>query len=58
MVGLGAFVYILLVKNGNVPAASYVLVGGLIGLPNVINWQATLSRKDKPGSEREFRWKK
>lgn len=49
--GLAAFVYILLVKNGDVPAAVYVIVGGLIGLPNVISLQSALNQKRKDEDE-------
>lgn len=43
LAGLAAFGYILLAKDGNVPAAVYVIVGGLIGLPNVITLQNALN---------------
>lgn len=43
--GLAAFAYILLAKDGDVPAAVYVIVGGLIGLPNVITLQNAINEK-------------
>lgn len=49
--GLLAFGYILLVKDGNVPATVYVIVGGLIGLPNVITLQNALNERRKGTDE-------
>jgi hypothetical protein len=43
--GFAAFVYVLTFMHGNVPVAAYVLIGGLIGLPNVISWQQVLNGK-------------
>lgn len=48
-VGLATFLYILLARNGDVPAAVFVIVGGLIGLPNVISWQQALNEKISSG---------
>lgn len=43
LVGLVAFGYVLLVKDGNVPSAVYVGIFGFIGLPSVVGWQKTLN---------------
>jgi hypothetical protein len=44
LAGLAAFIYTLLAKGGAAPVAAYVLIGGLIGLPNIISWQQVLNR--------------
>jgi hypothetical protein len=48
LAGLAAFVYVLIAKDGDVPLGVFVLIGGLIGLPNVISAQQLLNRKDEP----------
>lgn len=45
LAGIAAFAYILVVKGGDVALGAYVLVGGLIGLPNVIGLQQLLNAK-------------
>lgn len=48
LVGLSAFVYVL-IQGQDVPVAVYVLIGGLIGLPNVVSLQQLLNqRKQEP----------
>jgi hypothetical protein len=47
LAGMAAFVYILLNKGGQAPVAVYVLIGGLIGLPNVVSWQQVLNGREK-----------
>lgn len=49
--GLAAFFYILFARDGDVPAAVFVIIGGLIGLPNVISLQQALNRKTLEESE-------
>jgi hypothetical protein len=34
--GLAAFGYVLVVMHGNVPLGAWILIGGLIGLPNAL----------------------
>jgi hypothetical protein len=45
LMGAASFGYVLLAKDGNVPVAVFAIIGGLIGLPNVIAWQSILNRK-------------
>lgn len=50
ILGAFAFMYVLLVMDGNVPVATYVIIGGFVGLPNVFSWQRALNdQKDKDG---------
>jgi uncharacterized membrane protein YuzA (DUF378 family) len=42
---LGAFFYVLVGLDGNVPLGIYVLIGGMAGLPNVLNLQQMLNEK-------------
>lgn len=42
--GLVGFVY-LLASDPQAPVAFYVLLGGLLGLPNVIEYQMALNRE-------------
>lgn len=39
LLGVGAFIYVLVGLHGNVPAAIYFLIGGFVGLPSIIGWQ-------------------
>lgn len=34
--GVAAFIYVLTVMHGNVALGAYVIIGGLIGLPNAL----------------------
>lgn len=43
VVGLVSFAYVLFVMRGDVAVAVYVLIGGLIGLPNVVSLQGLLN---------------
>jgi hypothetical protein len=43
---LGAFFYVLIAKNGDVPLGVFVLIGGMAGLPNVLSLQQALNSKD------------
>jgi hypothetical protein len=45
IVGVATFIYILLVMKGDAPAAVFVIVGGLIGLPNVVSLQQALNQR-------------
>lgn len=46
--GLGVFGFIVLVAFWrDAPVAFYVLLGGLLGLPNVISYQLALSRENQ-----------
>lgn len=45
LAGIAAFAYVLIAKDGNVPLGVFVLIGGLIGLPNVITAQQLLNRR-------------
>jgi hypothetical protein len=47
LAGLGAFLYVLIFRGGDVPLGIFVLIGGLIGLPNVISLQQMLNREDR-----------
>ena len=42
--GVAGFTY-LIVSDANAPVAFYVLLGGLLGLPNVIQYQLALNRE-------------
>lgn len=44
LAGLTAFLYVLLFKGGDVPLGVFVLIGGLIGLPNVVSLQQVLNK--------------
>lgn len=43
----------LLVTDPDAPVAFYVLLGGLLGLPNVIQYQLALNRQNKNRVEGE-----
>jgi hypothetical protein len=45
LAGIAAFVYILVARAGDVPVGTYVIIGGLIGLPNVISLQSALNQR-------------
>jgi hypothetical protein len=51
LVGIAAFAYILISKGGNVPLGVFVIVGGLIGLPNIISAQQLLNSKSNGNGE-------
>jgi hypothetical protein len=44
MTALGAFFYVLIARNGDVPLGVYVLIGGMAGLPNVLGLQQLLNQ--------------
>jgi hypothetical protein len=50
LAGLGAFAYVLIHHKGEVPVGVYVIIGGLIGLPNVITWQNMLNQGQGTGA--------
>jgi hypothetical protein len=43
-VGVAAFLYVLIVKDGDVPMGAYVLIAGLIGLPSVVGLQQAINK--------------
>jgi hypothetical protein len=47
ILGAFAFMYVLLAKGGTVPVATYVIIGGFVGLPNVFSWQRALNQREK-----------
>lgn len=49
---LGAFFYVLVAHDGNVPLPVYITIGGFAGLPNIWSLQQMLnsSEDEEPGS--------
>lgn len=43
LIGLLAFLYVLVFMHGNVPVGTYFLIGGFTGLPNVFSLQKVLN---------------
>lgn len=52
-VGVAAFVYVLVVMDGEVALGAYIIIGGLIGLPNVLGWQQALNSPPPPVAQPE-----
>lgn len=48
---LGAFFYVLIAKDGNVPLGVFVLIGGMAGLPNIWSIQKALGQGESEGGE-------
>jgi hypothetical protein len=48
---LGAFFYVLIARDGDVPLGVYVLIGGMAGLPNVLSLQSALGNGDDEEGE-------
>lgn len=46
LTGLGGFIYLLLSHLG-VPVAMYVMLGGMMGLPTVIEMQRTANKRKR-----------
>jgi hypothetical protein len=49
LVGLLAFAFVLVVKDGDVALGAYVIIGGLIGLPHVLSLRDLLNSKEDAG---------
>lgn len=47
LTALGAFFYVLIGLHGEVPLGTYVLIGGMAGLPSVLSLQSLLNQKDE-----------
>jgi hypothetical protein len=52
LTALAAFAYVLLVLKGKVALGVYVLIGGMLGLPSVLNWQRA-KREERPAGDEE-----
>lgn len=49
--GLLAFSYVLIVMHGDIALGAYVIIGGLIGLPNVVSPAALIAAWKESGEE-------
>lgn len=43
--GLAAFSYVLIAMGGDVALGAYIIIGGLIGLPNVLSLQQLINAR-------------
>lgn len=51
LVGVGAFVYVLVAKGADTPLAVYMLIAGMVGLPSVVSWQSALNARKAPAED-------
>lgn len=50
--GLATFAYVLITKGGAAPVPVYVIIGGFIGLPNIVTAQSLINSHNGGSKER------